>query len=200
MWNSIGATPERWIYCNCSWRGWVVPCSNQHIFSVCCLLHLTDRQLRKTALIQVQGHLSPWFCEIQIPQTEISLCCKWQGAQVTVAVQGRNISHPIGGNRHISMLWVASSVPGLAQSLLPCFIHKMWVISDTSDLAWIHAHPGCKTSETLPILFPVLTPCLVNILLVPRKFVFSCTLVCRHFPNQLHLFLSNLNLLRAEIP
>lgn len=105
MWNSIGATPERWTYCKCSWRGWVVPCSNQHIYSsLCCLLHLTDRQLRKTALIQAQGHLSPWFCEIQIPHTQISSCCKWQGVQVTVAVQGRNISHPSGKHRHISML------------------------------------------------------------------------------------------------
>lgn len=102
MWNSIGGAPERRSYWNCSWRGWIVPCSNQHIpSSLCCLLHLTDRQLRETALIQVQGHLSRWFCEIQIPQTQISFCCKWQGAQVTVAVQGRNISHPIGRNTEI---------------------------------------------------------------------------------------------------
>lgn len=99
MQNSIEVTPERWTYCNCSRRGWVVPCSNQHVSpSLCCLLHLTDRQLRKTALIQAQGHLSPWFCEIQIPQTQISFCCKWQGAQVTVVGQGRNISHPTGEN------------------------------------------------------------------------------------------------------
>lgn len=146
MWNSTGVTPERWIYCNCSRRGWVVPCSNQHVSSsVCCLLHLTDRQLRKTALIQVQGHLSPWFCEIQIPQTQISFCCK---CQVTVAVQGRNISHPIGGN--VDVFPFCGELPlclclCLAQSLLPCFIHKMWVISGPSDLTWIHAHPGCKT-------------------------------------------------------
>lgn len=79
-----------------------------------------------------------------------------------------------GKHRHISMLWGASSVPGnpLAQNLLPCFIHIMWVISGPSDLAWIRAHPGCITSETLPILFPVFTACLVNILHLPRKFVF----------------------------
>lgn len=72
------------------------------------------------------------------------------------------------------MLWRASSVPGnpLAQNLLPRFIHKTWVIPGPSDLAWVHTHPCCITSETLPILFPVFTTCLVSILHLPRKFVF----------------------------
>lgn len=62
-------------------------------------------------------------------------------------------------------------MPGnsLALNLLPCFFHKMWVISGPSDLTWSHAHPCCITSESLLILFLVFIAGLVKIPYLPRN-------------------------------